>query len=261
MNDPQPNELPPVSCTCVPGTNCVTPACPIHDAPMSAATEAALARLKSIPASQGPPPDEVAERREKRRRALLEDSQLPARARRVLADPAHAHHGLAVALQSILDTIRQRHGVSMVFHGLAGRGKTVTATAVALDYIARGRSVRYLTLAQLEELYDAARNRPEKEDAENPLEFPSEHAVSQGLGRGGPDLLIIDECGKSRATDYVMRKLFHLGDARYNEDLDTIYIGNLTQPDFEVWLGASLTDRVNENGGFIEFNLPKGLRG
>jgi len=214
-------------------------------------TGAALERLMALPLAEAGQVDEVeADQRERRLARLREAAHLPERAVRVLGGlkPDWWEEKCAMVLASF----RKKPGVTVAFYGLHGRGKTVFACALGLDYLARGKSVRFLDLLELEELYDAARG-PVEGAERAALEFPTEHALTRGLGAEGPALLILDECGKSRATDYVMRKFFLILNQRYNADLDTILIGNLQKNEFEAWLDASLTDRLNENGGFVEF--------
>lgn len=233
---------------------------PATDHPMADPVALALGRLMAISeTSEGTSiTDEIEKANRLRwREKLRAAANLPERAVRVLSGPGQPDWWQRMWLLAE-NRLRKKPGAMLALHGMQGRGKTVFACAWALDYLDRGKSARFIDLLELEELYDAARG-PVEGDDRDALEFTTENSITVGLGREGPALLIIDECGKSRATDYVMRKFFLLVNQRYNADLDTIFISNLPEKEFADWLGSSLTDRINEDGGLMEFK-GEGLR-
>ena len=69
-------------------------------------------------------------------------------------------------------------------------------------------------------------------------------------------LLVLDEMQVRGDKPFEDRLLTHLVDARYAAQRPTILIANLTRPELSESLGASIVDRVRENGMVIEFNWP-----
>lgn len=66
--------------------------------------------------------------------------------------------------------------------------------------------------------------------------------------------LVLDEIGKTGATDWESAELFELLNLRYGDMKDTLLISNATQPDFASIIGPSLVRRLNETGGIILCN-------
>jgi DNA replication protein DnaC len=67
-----------------------------------------------------------------------------------------------------------------------------------------------------------------------------------------PRLLVIDEIQERAETPWEDRILTHLIDRRYNDEKDTLLIGNLTPDQFAQHVGASILSRLNETGGIVQ---------
>lgn len=66
-----------------------------------------------------------------------------------------------------------------------------------------------------------------------------------------PSLLIVDEIGKTGATDWEVCQLFELLNLRYGDCKDTIMTSNQKRDEFTATLGPSLARRMNSTGGII----------
>ena len=64
-------------------------------------------------------------------------------------------------------------------------------------------------------------------------------------------LLVIDELQERGNSTWEDRMLVHIIDKRYDAQLDTILISNLTESRFESALGPSITSRIMECGGHV----------
>ncbi len=64
-----------------------------------------------------------------------------------------------------------------------------------------------------------------------------------------PDLLIIDEIGATKSTEFEVSTLFALINARYEDQLPTIIISNLEAKDLKDSIGDRCVDRLREGGG------------
>lgn len=69
-----------------------------------------------------------------------------------------------------------------------------------------------------------------------------------------PRLLVIDEIQERAETPFEDRILTHLINRRYNDEKDTLLIGNITEAQFKEAMGSSIVTRLNETGGMIVCN-------
>jgi len=66
-----------------------------------------------------------------------------------------------------------------------------------------------------------------------------------------PSLLVIDEIGQRRESEWERLLLYELLNRRYNDMTDTLVISNQTQGQLEEALGPALISRMSETGGVI----------
>lgn len=127
-------------------------------------------------------------------------------------------------------------GVSMIFFGSPGTGKTHIACAVAIEIIKQGFSAKYITAFDLlNEISDCFRTRESVNDA-----------IKNYLHS---DLLVIDEIGIQYGKDHDSIWLYKIINSRYVNNRPTIIISNLSQEDLETFLGAPTYDRLQEGKG------------
>ena len=147
-----------------------------------------------------------------------------------------------------LEEMAARIGTGFLIAFIGGRGPGKTQMGVELIKLATAGllSARYATAMEFFiEVKGAYRDDSGA---------PSERLVIDRYTR--PRLLILDEIHERGATAWEDRLLTHLVDIRYRELRDTILIGNLSAVQLEDELGKSITSRLVETGGIVEFNWP-----
>lgn len=156
------------------------------------------------------------------------------------AFPAQAH-----ALQACREYVEaweevRATGRNMLFFGDPGSGKTLLATAVATEILMAGSTALYTRADALfqtvRETYSGVVNRSEKQAVES-------FAI--------PDLLVIDEFGRSTCTDSERRIFFSVIDQRYERKLPTLLVSNLLFLDFQKYVGVAMSSRLLENNSVV----------
>ena len=136
------------------------------------------------------------------------------------------------------------HGTCLIFSGQAGTGKTHLACAIANSLIGQGVSSLFTTVS------DAMRSIKRT--------YGSDSTMSEGQAIAAfvdPQLLILDEVGGSKGTDYEMQLMFDIINKRYENSRPTIIMTNLDPIALREHLGERITDRLREGGGkLIAFN-------
>ena len=69
------------------------------------------------------------------------------------------------------------------------------------------------------------------------------------LHLGGLDLLVIDEVGCQKGSDYELGLLHAIIDRRYQAVLPTVLISNLSTENLKAYIGDRALDRLRQNGG------------
>lgn len=180
-----------------------------------------------------------------KRSSRITESGLPKRALAWLEQHSEAHPSWVQKLAALRNACKVR-GATFAIVGEQGRGKTLMATRLGLDYIEKGRRVLYVTLMDISEMYEAARAAAA---TGQDCEWSSSISVTAHLC--APDLLIIDEAGKGVGTDAETRRLVNVLGHRHKDIKDTILCANSTAESLLEWLGETLARRINETGGAI----------
>lgn len=136
-------------------------------------------------------------------------------------------------------------GRCLILSGNVGTGKTHLAAAIA-DYIVR--ETEYTAVFRsLHSILQAI-----KSTYSNDAEF-TETEVLQLLT--DPDLLIIDEVGATKSSEFELATIFSIINTRYENNLPTVVITNLEAAELKNAIGDRCTDRLREGGGrAIAFN-------
>ncbi|CAH0649884.1 DNA replication protein DnaC [Pseudomonas sp. Nvir] len=66
---------------------------------------------------------------------------------------------------------------------------------------------------------------------------------------GGLDLLVIDEIGAQKGSEYELGLLHSIIDRRYQSVLPTVVISNLNADGLKSYIGDRALDRLRQNGG------------
>jgi DNA replication protein DnaC len=140
--------------------------------------------------------------------------------------PAHEH--VLRRVQQFVSVFDEREGLSAMFVGLKGTGKTKLACAVANELSDRGKTVAYTkAMTIFNRIKDGFGGRGETEEG-----------VMHSLALA--DLLIVDEVGLGHATDAERTWLLNVIDRRYSDGTSMLFISNLE--------GAALRSALTEYG-------------
>lgn len=139
------------------------------------------------------------------------------------------------------DNFREHYdaGRCLLLLGKPGTGKTHLAAAIASHVIREHRATAvYRTVAGLLQhvkgSYDRESDYTEAEAFQSFVE---------------PHLLILDEVGVTKPTEFEQATVFAVINARYEEQLPTIIVSNLGPKELPAAIGERCMDRLRENAG------------
>lgn len=132
-------------------------------------------------------------------------------------------------------------GFLVALIGNRGTGKTQAAVVAAIRAIKVERTALYCKAMEIFLDIRATYKREDRTELD---------ALAKYLG---PQLLIIDEIQQRGETPFEDRILAYLVDKRYDAMVDTILLGNLNPKALKDALDPSITDRLRETGGIMEF--------
>jgi len=115
-----------------------------------------------------------------------------------------------------------------IIFGSIGNGKTHIVIGLLNRLIQKGLHCKYITEFQLLEIYHR-----------------KEYKEFDKFARA--KLLVIDEIGKRNLAEWQQIQLEELISARYDNQLPTIFITNLTQEEFKKTIGDRAADRLRDN--------------
>lgn len=137
-----------------------------------------------------------------------------------------------------------RGGRSLLLTGNVGCGKTHLASAIIRTVVADGASALIIPAGEIVSIARASM-------------VPSSGYTDRdvALHLGGLDLLVIDEVGCQKGSEYELGLLHSIVDKRYQAVLPTVLISNLDvhsthdRPGVDAFIGKRAIDRLRENGG------------
>lgn len=129
-------------------------------------------------------------------------------------------------------------GDGLLFYGSYGIGKSHLATAIANRWLGR-LGLLYISCPDLlMELREAMNGRGDRSRLAVAREVP---------------LLILDDIGAEKPSDWVQETLFVLVNYRYEHKLPTIMTTNCSMEELEARLGGRITSRIAEMCRLIKF--------
>ena len=116
--------------------------------------------------------------------------------------------------------------------GKAGVGKTVLACSIAKEFIKAGWPVEYISspkfIMQLQDLY-----RNTNESAYSKLEYVS-----------NIPLLIVDDIGAEKLTDFVKQSFYFIINEREQWERNTIITSNYSLDDLDMYIDSRISSRI-----------------
>lgn len=135
------------------------------------------------------------------------------------------------------DSVRKT-GRSFLMLGTVGTGKTHLSIGVALAVMINGNSAVFTSASKI---FRAIKDTYSKSSYQKESEVMAIYTQC--------DLLIIDEVGVQRGSDFEKEAFFDVINERYENMRPTIILSNLTIDEIKVFLGERVFDRLRENGG------------
>ncbi len=131
-----------------------------------------------------------------------------------------------------------RVGRSLILTGNVGTGKTHLASAIVRTVVADGASALIIPAGDIIAIARASM-------------VPGSGYTDRDvvLHLGGLNLLVIDEVGCQRGTEYELGLLHSIIDRRYQAVLPTVLISNLDPAGLTKFIGERAVDRLRQNGG------------
>jgi DNA replication protein DnaC len=130
-------------------------------------------------------------------------------------------------------------GRCLILSGNVGTGKTHLASGMARAVIQQyGASALIVTVAEIV--------RVAKETMIKGVKFTERDVIDE---LAGVELLLIDEVGAQRGTEYEQALLHEVIDRRYQLMIPTVLISNELVDNLKSFIGQRALDRLRENGG------------
>lgn len=128
--------------------------------------------------------------------------------------------------------VRGSQEESLLLVGNVGLGKTYLASAVGNAVLEAGKTVVYLTFSEFLDLIRLHK-------------FDDQEAYMAGLQRlYDADLIILDDLGAEKVTEFAAQELFSLINARMNRRRPMVVSSNLEPESFEETYGARIASRL-----------------
>lgn len=132
-------------------------------------------------------------------------------------------------------TFKEWNGESLMLWGEPGNGKTHLAAAIVNELSKKGYIVVFQSVPELLQRIRSTFNGENKEN---------ETQIMRALLEC--DLLILDDIGAEKTTEWVEEKLFNIIDGRYRKELPTLYTSNLEPKELKNQVGKRSYDRMVE---------------
>lgn len=130
---------------------------------------------------------------------------------------------------------KEWNGESLLLWGEPGNGKTHLAAAIVNELSKKGYIVVFQSVPELLQRIRSTFNSENKEN---------ETQIMRALLEC--DLLILDDIGAEKTTEWVEEKLFNIIDGRYRKELPTLYTSNLEPKELKNQVGKRSYDRMVE---------------
>lgn len=126
-------------------------------------------------------------------------------------------------------------GLALMLFGTPGNGKSLLAASVANALESKGKTVVFISMPNLLQKIRSTFNGNNKE---------SENEIMKALH--ACDLLVIDDIGAEKVTDWVEDVIFRIVDGRYTRKKPIFVTSNLNPEELGAKIGARSMDRLTE---------------
>jgi DNA replication protein DnaC len=190
----------------------------------------------------------------------FEMSGIPKRHMKWDADtlPDDTYHLPVLKRWSSKDIELVESGKGLYLHGSVGTGKTTALSALAISYIVHKSIADIRTGEHTEQLVQFI-NVPDlldliKRGFDNPTISDEANALLERLKH--VPLVIFDDIGAERPSEWSRERLLTLINYRYDNEMCTFFSSNLTIPELVEQLGPRLQSRINGSCAPLAFNGP-----
>ncbi len=167
--------------------------------------------------------------------------------------PTSAHAAALETCRSFAETVTSTSGGGLWLIGPPGTGKSHLAAAIATHLIReRGTSACVHAVHELMRMLRARFGVKEGSGWGDGLDTVEQ--LLQHLGR--MPLLVLDEIGVSRGSDWEAEQLFTIVDDRYKNERPTILVSNLPAAELKPVLGDRVYDRLREGARIVPMMWP-----
>lgn len=154
-------------------------------------------------------------------------------------DQAQASALLTCSDYAVTFPAKYQAGQCLLMLGNIGTGKTHLASSIVQQVIRDHRAQAVIVPA-------SGIFRAVKSTMSRAPKFTEEDVLEE---LGGFDLLVIDEVGASRGSDWEVQLLHEVIDRRYQAVRPTIVVSNLITSDLKDYIGERAMDRLRQGGG------------
>lgn len=154
-----------------------------------------------------------------------------------------ANEAQQVALEKCKEYARELGFGGFVFSGSTGTGKNHLASAICMEFHKREKNVMMVTVNKMMRTF--------KDTMRDNAKYTENDLINELVEL---DLLVIDEIGLQRASEYTNQILNDVIDSRQVEMKPTGILTNLNYDDLKVNLGNRIVDRLSYDGMWISFN-------
>ena len=130
--------------------------------------------------------------------------------------------------------------------GTFGVGKTYSMYALAKYFLARQIDVRVINLPSLLNIIRASFSKQEAQDSSGNSEYAFVKDMSGIEKLIKTKILIIDDIGAEKPSDWVAETLYYLINSRYEDDGVTIFTSNLKLGKLKEKIGDRIVSRIAE---------------
>jgi len=172
---------------------------------------------------------------------------LPKRLKALTFDNYRPVNGEAAsALASCREFVEKKYG-GLILIGSVGTGKTHLAVAICKAVCDEGLRARLVTIPEVIREVRSTWGKAEKYG-----QVDTEKDVIERYS--SVHLLVIDEIGSQYGTDGEKIIISEIINNRYNNELPTVLIGNVTMSQATEYLGERVIDRVRHGGKVVVFD-------